>query len=172
MKTQTTNTTPAQPAQPAKGLLIINDDQKLIGARTEFNSPIPFYDDGYGALYAHFSSCGNFSFIDSIIRARTWEDAFSIWEDEFALEPDPSDITEEALIAEYGEEYSENALFQEAYGYRSNTGKDKGILYAKDLSVDHLERVTSAFLEIQRISVFVREFEEEEIAFVPSLLLM
>lgn len=115
---------------------LINDGQKLIGARTRSNSPICFYDDGQGPLFAHRNSAG----IDAIIRAQSWEDACSIWGEEFAAEPDPEDVTEEALI--------------------------------KDRNGDALDKLTPGALDRYEIRIFVREFDDEEIALVPSLPLL
>ena len=58
---------------------LINDSQNLIGATSRFGSAIKTYDDGYGDLFIHRDSMG----ISGIVRARTWEDAYSICEDEF-----------------------------------------------------------------------------------------
>lgn len=73
---------------------LIRDDQRLIGATSRFGHEISIYDDGYGALYVHRNSLG----ISGIVRARTWEDAYSICEDEFF--PEASETVQE-LRAEY-----------------------------------------------------------------------
>lgn len=71
-----TNTT-TQAASP-KGPLI-TDEQSLDSAAYASGTPIKTYDDGYGPLWVHQNSLG----ITGIVRARTWEDAYSICEDEF-----------------------------------------------------------------------------------------
>jgi hypothetical protein len=82
-------------ARPMKAQLI-NDDQQLTGARRAGSqSEIPIYDDGFGDLYILRDSFG----ISGIVRARTWEDAYSICEDEFFPE---ADETVEELVREYG----------------------------------------------------------------------
>jgi hypothetical protein len=144
----------------------INDQQTLKSAASEFGGSIPVYDDGFGPLFIHRDSLG----ISGIVRAQTWEDAYSICEDEFF--PEASETVEE-LQKEYGfrrehvrvldpqgnfirwdttetpdpEAWTENELFQEAYGFRPNgpNGRDKighGI-YAKDLNGDSLELLTT-----------------------------
>ncbi len=56
---------------------------------------IPVYDDGYGPLWIHRDSMG----ISGIVRAKSWEDAYEICEDEFF----PScDLSLEELKTEYG----------------------------------------------------------------------
>lgn len=73
---------------------MITDSQRLISAVNQFGSPIPVYDDGFGQLYIHRDSMG----ISGIVRAQSWEDAYSICEDEFF--PEASETIEE-LRAEY-----------------------------------------------------------------------
>jgi hypothetical protein len=72
----------------------MNDNQTLNAARTQYGNPIQTYDDGYGPLFILRDSMG----VQGIIRARTWEDAYSIAEDEFF--PEASDTLDE-LMKEY-----------------------------------------------------------------------
>lgn len=72
----------------------MNDNQTLNAARFNHGSPIPVYDDGYGPIFILRDSMG----IQGIIRARTWEDAYSIAEDEFF--PEASETIDE-LMKEY-----------------------------------------------------------------------
>src|SRR5688572_29721892 len=58
---------------------LITDEQRLVGATSRFGSAIPVYDDGFGQLFINRDSMG----ISGIVRAQTWEDAYSICEDEF-----------------------------------------------------------------------------------------
>jgi len=75
---------------------IITDEQTLEGAVYDPSGySIPVYDDGFGRLYILRDSLG----IRGICRARSWEDAYSICEDEFFPE---ADETIEQIIAEYG----------------------------------------------------------------------
>ena len=68
---------------------LINDSQRLVSAKGRFGHNIPVYDDGYGPLFIHRDSMG----ISGIVRARTWEDAYGICEDEFF--PEASETIEE-----------------------------------------------------------------------------
>lgn len=88
--------------------MLINDSQRLVGARTRFNSEIKTYDDGFGQLYIHRNSMG----ICGIVRAKTWEDAYGICEDEFFLE---ADETIEDLIKEYGFKREHIKIIHPAY---------------------------------------------------------
>ena len=75
---------------------LINDNQSLDGAhyhRAEFT--IRTYDDGFGPLWISRNSIG----INGIVRAQTWEDAYSICEDKFFPE---ADETMEEIVKEYG----------------------------------------------------------------------
>ncbi len=74
---------------------LITDSQQFNGAKYASGSEIPTYDDGYGPLWISRCSIG----IMGIVRARTWEDAYSICEDEFFPE---ADETIEEIIKEYG----------------------------------------------------------------------
>jgi hypothetical protein len=75
---------------------LIKDGQRLIraihGITEDFE--IPTYDDGFGPLWIHRHSIG----ISGIVRARTWEEAYEICEDEFFPEADET-------IAELQKEY-------------------------------------------------------------------
>jgi hypothetical protein len=179
---------------------MITDNQSLDGATSEFGRAIKVYDDGYGPLWIHRDSMG----ISGIVRAKTWEDAYSICEDEFF--PD-ADETHEEMVKEYGfrrehkkvihplmpdgsvdysterfatladyepqgkiraeqfvrwetietpdpEAWSENELFQEAFGFRSNGG-----IYAKDLNGDRLERLTPELAKELGIVLTISEQE-------------
>lgn len=75
---------------------LITDEQLLVGAHYIGSGvKIPTYDDGFGPLYIHRHSLG----VSGIVRARTWEDAYGICEDEFFPE---ADETVEELQKEYG----------------------------------------------------------------------
>lgn len=122
----------------------LNNNQTLTGAKTRFGNDIPVYDDGQGDLYIHRDSMG----ITAIVKAQTWEDAYSICEDEFfpsadeeAFEKDWDDMTDH-----------EQACWEESYGYRScspggpTPDEDRGV-YAKDLNGDTLYLLTEKFLD-------------------------
>ena len=73
---------------------LIEDNQTLVSAKTKFGSLIPVYDDGFGPLFIHRDSMG----ISGIVRAQTWEKAYSICQDEFFPE---ADLTLDDMIREY-----------------------------------------------------------------------
>ena len=74
---------------------LITDNQSLVSAKYSSGYAIQTYDDGYGPLWISRNPIG----INGIVRARTWEDAYSICEDEFFPE---ADETIEEIIKEYG----------------------------------------------------------------------
>ena len=76
----------------------MKDTQRLVGAKTRFGNDIATYDDGYGPLWIHRDSMG----ISGIVRAKTWEDAYEICEDEFFPE---ADETVEEIEAEHATIY-------------------------------------------------------------------
>ena len=141
-------------------VLPLRDSQSLVGAKNQFGHSIPVYDDGFGACYIHRDSMG----ISGIVRAQTWEDAYEICEDEFF--PEASDTVAE-MVAEYGEDFTENACWQEAYGFRPNgprSGKwangsprdplGHGI-FAKDLNGDALNALSVELLKDLQITLEV-----------------
>ena len=76
--------------------MTITDTQRLISAcYTSSETPIQTYDDGFGRLWISRNSIG----INGIVRARTFEDAYEICEDEFF--PEASETIDE-LKKEYG----------------------------------------------------------------------
>lgn len=75
--------------------ITLPNDKTLVAATSRFGSAIPVYDDGFGPLWVHRDSMG----ISGIVRAQTWEDAYSICEDEFFPE---ADETIEEIRKEYG----------------------------------------------------------------------
>lgn len=125
---------------------MITDAQSLISATSRFGHSIPVYDDGYGSLFIHRDSMG----ISGIVRAQTWEDAYSICEDEFFSAGD-EDADEEAQRIESmpgGKDRNHaQACWDEAYGYRPNGARKMpdgtlSYIYAKDLNGDRLNRLT------------------------------
>ena len=77
----------------------IQDNQSITKVTDKNGNDIPFYDDGYGPLYVYHDQCGHFSFVAGIVRARSFETAYEIVEDEFLPEADES---LEEIIKEYG----------------------------------------------------------------------
>ena len=129
---------------------LITDTQTLTGAKSRFGHDIPIYDDGFGPLFIHRDSMG----ITAIVRAQTWEDAYSICEDEFFPAADD----------EAGEEKEHaQACWDESYGYRGNTRRmPDGTLssvYARDLNGDWLDMLTPALLAELEITLTIEESE-------------
>lgn len=124
---------------------LITDTQSLTSAKSRFGHLIPVYDDGWGALFIHRDSLG----ISGIVRARTWEDAYSICEDEFFPAGDDEAGEEMQRIesmADGEEKDHAQACWDEVYGYRSNsrTMEDgsRSNIYTKDLNGDCLDTLT------------------------------
>lgn len=184
-------------------MTVITDNQTFNGAKYQSGYDIQTYDDGYGPLWISRNSLG----INGIVRARTFEDAYSICEDEFFPE---ADETIEEIKKEYGfkrehvkmvndgtqvrqdtaddyvpggfkegisfvewqtretpdpDAWSENELFQEAFGFRPNgpNVRDKlghGI-YAKDLNGDYLDRLTPELIADLGLILDISEETEE-----------
>lgn len=130
MKTQTTN---------------ITDNQRLVSVTNRFGRKLPTYDDGFGPLWIHRDSMG----ISGIVRARTWEDAYSICEDEFFPDADEDageEMTRIDAMSDGEDKRHAQACWDEAYGFRPNgrrtvDGKCSHI-YTKDLNGDWLDRLT------------------------------
>jgi len=134
---------------------LISDTQALVSASRNGHA-IPVYDDGYGPLFIHRDSMG----ISGIVRARTWEDAYEICEDEFF--PAATE-TEAEFIAEYGEDFTEDGCWQEAYGFRNNSRREAdgstSSLYAKDLNGDSLETLTPELAAAMEIDLVISDEE-------------
>ena len=80
------------------------EDEHTINSATYRGYPLPSYDDGYGTLFIHRDSMG----ITGIVRAQTWEDAYSICEDEFfpAADKEAGEEYERIQAMPEGEELS------------------------------------------------------------------
>ena len=135
---------------------LITDADTLNGAKLEGGYDVPVYDDGFGPLFIHRDSIG----ISGIVRAQTWEDAYSICEDEFfqSADEEAGEESERIEAMEDGEEKSHaQACWDEAYGYRSNgkTMEDGTIssIYAKDLNGDSLDLLTRDLVNRLEISL-------------------
>jgi len=128
---------------------LITDSQSLVSAKSRFGHSIPIYDDGYGPLFIHRDSMG----VSGIVRAQTWEDAYSICEDEFFLAGDDEagEWYEKIKAMPDGKEKNhEQACWDESYGYRGNSRKEAdgslSSIYAKDLNGDCLDTLTPELL--------------------------
>jgi len=104
--------------------------------------------------------------ISGIVRAQTWEDAYSICEDEFFPDADDEALEESARIDAMpdGEERNHaQACWDESYGYRPSgrrtVGGKTSHIYAKDLSGDALDLLTPALAADLEISLVIAENE-------------
>jgi hypothetical protein len=146
---------------------LITDNQSLVSAafvHYEGANPIaiPVYDDGFGPLFIHRDSMG----VSGIVRAQTWEDAYSICEDEFFPAADLDARKEQERIDELppGKEKDHSQdCWEEAYGYRGNSRRESdgtlSSIYAKDLNGDSLDLLTPELMEALCI---VLEIENED----------
>lgn len=141
---------------------LINDEQSLVSARFEHGTPIDIYDDGYGPMFIHRNSIG----VSGIVRARTWEDAYSICEDEFfpAGDEDANEEMQRIEDMEDGEDKNHaQACWDEAYGYRGNSRHmpDGSIssIYEKDLNGDSLDQLTPGLVEHLGIVLEIKDNE-------------
>lgn len=132
---------------------LITDGQSLESA-TINGRPLKVYDDSWGPLWIHRDSMG----VTGIVRAQSWEDAYSIFEDEFFPAAD-----EEAFGPLWGGSLTphEQACWDEAYGYRGNGRKEEdgsiSSIYAKDLNGDWLEPLTPQMLGDWNIKLEVKD---------------
>jgi len=145
----------------------ITDSQSLISASYASypggnRHEIPVYDDGYGQLFIHRDSMG----ISGIVRALSWEDAYSICEDEFfpAGDDDANEEMERIEEMEDGEEKNHlQACWDESYGYRPNSKMmpdgTLAFFYSKDLNGDMLDELTSQLMKDLNIELEIAEEE-------------
>lgn len=139
---------------------LITDSQRLVSAKSRFGHPIPVYDDGFGPLFIHRDSMG----ISGIVRAQSWEDAYSICEDEFfpAGDEDASEAQKE--IEQCTDDKERNhlqACWDEAYGWRNNGSRRNdgtlSMIYAKDLNGDRLDLLSSQMLAELEIALEITD---------------
>jgi hypothetical protein len=111
---------------------LISDEERLLSAHyTSSGTSIPVYDDGFGCLYIHRDSRG----IRGIVRAQSWNDAYSICEDEFYPE---ADETIEDFIREYGytREHKQVIRTDEHHTHPSLGAGEKFAVYPDDYTDD------------------------------------
>jgi hypothetical protein len=130
---------------------MIKDSEQLLGAFTQSpykgapRFPVKTYDNGFGPLWLLRDSIG----IVGIVRAMTWEEAYEIAEDE--LFPKVSDEGQSSWLEEYGEEYYEDACWQEAYGFCPNGG-----FYEKDINGESLAPLTPELCEALNLHLKIK----------------
>lgn len=137
---------------------LITDEQSLDSAVSRFGHSIPVYDDGYGPLFIHLDSMG----VTGIVRAQTWENAYSICEDEFFPAGDEDAARDYAALEEMVDDKEKShaqACWDEAYGYRNNSRKEadgtRSSIYAKDLNGDSLDLLTPELLAQLEITLTI-----------------
>jgi len=131
----------------------LTDDLRIVTAfvgRGQY--PLYFYDDGFGPLWVYRESLG----VRGIIRARTWEDAYGIAEDEIMDDADPDDWTaEERLEAEEHGNLPDGVRFRSS-GVPSNPQRHSG--YAQeDLNGSALDQLTDEFAADLRITIVAED---------------
>ena len=131
----------------------LKDNQSLKSAATCGGYSIPIYDDGFGPLWA-VSNCFG---VIGVIRAQTWEDAWSIAEDEIFPRASEEDIA--SFEEEYGPDWMDDGCWNESYGFSGNNG-----IYEKDLNGDYLNPLTAKDCEECGISLDI----ETEVEPVPE----
>ena len=95
-------------------------DHQSIKSVTNNEKPLPFYDDGYGPLFIFKESCGAWLFPVALIRAKNWNDAYEICQDEFHSEAGSIDDILKECNFKTMEQAIDDAGFQETYGFRPN----------------------------------------------------
>jgi hypothetical protein len=161
--------------------IYLGDDKRLVAVTSRHGTVLPIYDDSFGPLWIVRDSMG----ISGIIRAQGECEAWEISEDEFF--PEAGETVEElqkeyAFIRKHVKEFdaagkftgwktvetpnpyawSENELFQEAYGFRPSgpNSKDKighGI-YAKDLNGEYLDLLTEAMAKELELTIVTEDW--------------
>jgi hypothetical protein len=106
-------------------MTLITDNQTLKGATYHSKYPIQTYDDSGGPLWISRNSIG----INGIVRAKTWEDAYSICEDEFFPE---AEETIADIVKEYGFKREHVKIVNDGTRLRDVTNDDYGPNGLKD----------------------------------------
>jgi hypothetical protein len=141
---------------------LITDDQTLVGATNKFGRSLRVYDDGFGPLFIHRDSMG----ISGIVRAQTWEDAYSICEDEFFPSADDDaqkELAEIDAMPDGKEKNHAQACWDESFGFRGNGRKESdgsmSHIYAKDLNGEALDLITPELLAQLEITLQIENNE-------------
>ena len=86
-----------RPADPLRA----NENAFYLDSASSGGNPIPTWDEGWGKLYAVWDSVGPWSFPIGVVRARSWEEAYSAANDEIVLGPTDEEIEEEVTEEMY-----------------------------------------------------------------------
>jgi len=68
----------------------MKDNTKIVSVHSKFDTPIKWYDDGYGPLWVYRNSMG----VAGVIRAMNWHDAYDIVLDEILTPIEQNEIPE------------------------------------------------------------------------------
>lgn len=129
-----------------KNQILLKDETSLESVKFQSGTTIDIYDDGWGPLWIMRNSIC----IDGVIRASSWEDAYSCWEDEIAIDGD--DMPEEF------EDDHEEACWNEANGFRGGMPANprlKSLVYARDLNGEYLQPLTSKLLKELELKITI-----------------
>lgn len=158
---------------------LIDDSEELVSAEIDHPNTsisIPIYDDGYGPLWICFRSLGHFAGITAIIRARTWEDAYQILEDEFFpgatvdeiisnfesnYRRETGDNSKSLDMETFWEWAMDSSIFNASVGFRNNPrreedGSETTMYWEQDVS---LEPLTVRYLKEDNIRINKRVVE-------------
>jgi len=128
-------------------------DTVIVGAVNDYGREIRTYDDGYGPIWGFYDSMG----LLGLVRARSFEEAWSICEDE--MFPEAQETVAE-LISEYGEEWDNDPCFQECYGFRPNGRNEYDTIghgiYERDINGERMVKLDRESLRAQGIKLDVR----------------
>ena len=133
---------------------LIKDGQALTGAKTRFGYDIRTYDDMFGPLWVLRTTLG----IGGIVRAQTWEEAYEICEDEIFPSVDAEEM--ESWPTEFGENWWEDACWQEQFGYRPNgqrDAEDETGFYWRDLNGEYLDMLTPELVKELEIALQIED---------------
>lgn len=116
------------------------------------------WDDGYGPLWVYRETLG----VVGVVRAKTWDDAYSCAEDELMDDADPDDP--DTYAASYDRDADPEDL-AEGVSYRSSgvpsNPRLTSYLYQYDLNGNVLDRLTNELAERLELTIYVyRELED------------
>jgi hypothetical protein len=126
--------------------MLITDEQNLIGVKNSTGNDVRYWDDGFGPLWLYRTA----DFLVGIIRATTWEDAYNCVEDEICDRA--TDEEQKDFVKDFGENWIEDAAWNESYGFSGNNG-----IYSKCLNGERLEPLTQKLLDELKYILVIEE---------------
>tara|TARA_E500000305_G_scaffold101267_1_gene94721 strand:+ start:435 stop:836 length:402 start_codon:yes stop_codon:yes gene_type:complete len=133
----------------------------MLSAQTKSGAPLRTWDDGFGPLWLYLESCGPWIVPVGVVRAQTWEDAFSCVVDEIQADADPDDPDSYARSYDPDadpEELAEGVSWRGS-GVPSNEGLESPMAQG-DPGNERLVRVTRAELERHGVRVTFRPYDD------------